>query len=63
LRRYRLTLGVDNIADVYPDRNNNPGDYRTNSCGNANCGIFPYSGITPFGFNGRFVYARMSAGL
>jgi iron complex outermembrane receptor protein len=63
LGRYRVTLGVDNIADIYPDRNNNPGDYRTNSCGNANCGIFPYSGITPFGFNGRFVYARMSTGL
>jgi iron complex outermembrane receptor protein len=63
LRQLRLTLGVDNLADVYPDRNNNPGDYTTNSCGNANCGIFPYSGITPFGFNGRFVYVRMSAGL
>jgi iron complex outermembrane receptor protein len=63
LRQLRVTLGIDNLADVYPDRNNNPGDYRTNSCGNANCGIFPYSGITPFGFNGRFVYARLSAGL
>ncbi|MFN2565614.1 MAG: TonB-dependent receptor domain-containing protein [Gemmatimonadaceae bacterium] len=62
-RQVRLTLGIDNLDDVYPDRNNNPGDYRTNSCGNANCGIFPYSGITPFGFNGRFVYVRMSAGL
>jgi iron complex outermembrane receptor protein len=63
LRQLRLTLGIDNLADVYPDRNNNPGNYLTNSCGNANCGIFPYSGITPFGFNGRFVYARLSAGL
>ncbi len=63
LRQLRLTVGVDNLADVYPDRNNNPGDFTTNSCGNANCGIFPYSGITPFGFNGRFVYVRMSAGL
>ena len=61
LRRYPLTLGVDNIADIYPDRNNNPGDYRTTNGGNANFGIFPYSGITPFGFNGRFVYARVSA--
>jgi iron complex outermembrane receptor protein len=63
LRQLRLTLGIDNLLDIYPDRNNNPGDYTTNSCGNANCGIFPYSGITPFGFNGRFVYVRMSAGL
>jgi iron complex outermembrane receptor protein len=63
LRRFRVTVGADNLADVYPDRNNNPGDYTTGNCGNANCGIFPYSGITPFGFNGRFVYARVSTGL
>jgi iron complex outermembrane receptor protein len=63
IRNLRLTMGIDNLADIYPDRNNNPGNYTTNSCGNANCGIFPYNGITPFGFNGRFVYARLSAGL
>ena len=63
LRRYRLTVGADNFADVYPDRNNNPGDYRTSNGGNANFGIFPYSGITPFGFNGRFIYVRLSAGI
>jgi iron complex outermembrane recepter protein len=62
-RGFRLTVGVDNLLDIYPDRNNNPGNYTTNSCGNANCGIFPYSGITPFGFNGRFVYARVATGL
>jgi iron complex outermembrane receptor protein len=64
LRRLRVSVGVDNLADVYPDRNNNPGNYITeSSSGNANFGIFPYSGITPFGFNGRFVYVRLSAGL
>jgi iron complex outermembrane receptor protein len=64
LRGLRLSVGVDNLADIYPDRNNNPGNYITESTGgNANFGIFPYSGITPFGFNGRFVYVRMSAGL
>ncbi len=63
-RGVRLSLGVDNLADIYPDRNNNPGNYITEATGgNANFGIFPYSGITPFGFNGRFVYVRMSAGL
>ena len=62
-RGLRLAAGIDNLADVYPDRNNNPGDYRTSNGGNANFGIFPYSGITPFGFNGRFVYVRVSAGL
>jgi iron complex outermembrane recepter protein len=64
LRRFRVTAGVDNLLDIYPDRNNNPGDYVTESTGgNANFGIFPYSGITPFGFNGRFVYVRVSTGL
>jgi iron complex outermembrane recepter protein len=63
-RGLRFTAGVDNVADIYPDRNNNPGNYITESTGgNANFGIFPYSGITPFGFNGRFVYVRLSAGL
>jgi iron complex outermembrane receptor protein len=64
LKRFRVTVGADNLADVYPDRNNNPGNYITESTGgNANFGIFPYSGITPFGFNGRFVYVRVSTGL
>jgi iron complex outermembrane receptor protein len=64
LRDLRLSVGIDNLADIYPDRNNNPGNYITEATGgNANFGIFPYSGITPFGFNGRFVYVRMSAGL
>jgi iron complex outermembrane recepter protein len=63
IRRFRLTAGVDNLADIYPDRNNNPGDYRTSNGGNANFGIFPYSGITPFGFNGRFVYLRLATAL
>ncbi len=47
----RLTLGADNLLDVYPD---------VNSAATNNGGIFPYSGISPFGFNGRYVYARVS---
>jgi hypothetical protein len=31
--------------------------------GNANFGIFPYSQFSPFGFNGRYVYARVTLGL
>ena len=59
-QRYTLTIGVDNVFDVYPDRNNNPGNPTTTNGGNANFGIFPYSGISPFGFNGRFVYTKVA---
>ncbi len=50
-RAVRLTLGADNLLDVYPD---------ANSATTNNGGIFPYSGISPFGFNGRYVYARVT---
>ncbi len=52
IRSFRFTLGANNITDVYPDEN---------IPANNNSGIFPYSatGPTPFGYNGRFVYARL----
>lgn len=63
-RMLTLMLGADNIWDVYPDRNNNDGPIATNpgatNGGNSNFGIFPYNGISPFGFNGRFAYVRVS---
>ena len=61
--RYSLTIGADNVFDVYPDRNLNPGDPATVNGGISNFGIFPYNGISPFGFNGRFIYTRLSLGL
>src|SRR6185436_14714822 len=33
LRRYTLTVGADNVFDVYPDRNLNPGDPSTGNGG------------------------------
>ncbi|HKN57712.1 MAG TPA: TonB-dependent receptor, partial [Gemmatimonadaceae bacterium] len=47
--RFGLTLGVNNIADVYPTEN---------IPANNNFGILPYTGFSPFGFNGRFMYVR-----
>ena len=61
--RYNVTVGADNVFDVYPDRNLNPGDPATANGGLSNFGIFPYNGISPFGFNGRFVYSKISVGL
>lgn len=54
-KRITLMLGADNIFDVYPDVNS-VGSATVG--GNANFGIFPYNGISPFGFNGRFAYVR-----
>ncbi|MEO7520486.1 MAG: TonB-dependent receptor, partial [Gemmatimonas sp.] len=51
LRRARVTIGADNVMDTYPDYN---------SAATNNNGIFPFSGISPFGFNGRFVYVRLN---
>ncbi|HVE77853.1 MAG TPA: TonB-dependent receptor [Gemmatimonadaceae bacterium] len=61
--RVTLTAGADNILDVYPDENSDRGNVATNYAGNANFGIFAYNGVSPFGFNGRFVYLRATIGL
>ena len=55
--------GADNVFDVYPDRNLNPGNPTTSNGGISNFGIFPYNGISPFGFNGRFIYFKLGFGL
>ena len=54
-----LAVGANNLFDVYPDRSpfgNRPaavgGQYPVNQY------YLPYSGFSPFGFNGRFLYAR-----
>jgi iron complex outermembrane receptor protein len=66
LGRASVSIGADNVFDVYPDRNNNNGNIATvatENGGTSNFGIFPYSGISPFGFNGRFIYTKISLGL
>ena len=55
----QLTLGVDNAFDVYPDRR--PYGLRPSGVGGsypATYQFLPYSNFSPFGFNGRFLYAR-----
>jgi len=56
-----LAIGADNVFDVYPDRS--PFGARPASVGGVypiNQYYLPYSGFSPFGFNGRFLYARAS---
>jgi iron complex outermembrane receptor protein len=60
--RASITAGADNLFDVYPDVNSDFGDPRTGRAGNATFGILPYNQVSPFGFNGRFVYTRVSVG-
>ena len=52
-RKYTFTAGADNLFDVYPQRG-------LSSVFFSNAGISPYPSGSPFGFNGRFVYGRLS---
>lgn len=47
----RFAVGVNNLFDVYPDRTLQP---------SSNFGIFQFSGLTPFGFDGRYIYSRLT---
>jgi len=49
--RVQLAVGVNNATDEYPDR--------TAASINTN-GALAFSNYSPFGFNGRFVYGRLS---
>ena len=52
-RNWRITAGVDNLTDSYPDK--------TTSANNLNVGgIYPYSIWSPAGFNGRYYYAKVA---
>ncbi len=49
-----VTAGADNLFNVYPDRT---------IAANSNGGIFLYSGLSPFGYDGAFYYLRFSVGM
>jgi iron complex outermembrane recepter protein len=56
-----FAVGANNVFDIYPDRS--PFGPRPASIGGvypANQEYIPYSIFSPFGFNGRFLYGRMS---
>ena len=57
LGQLTLSVGVDNIGDVYPDLNSIGS---ATVSGNSNFGILAYPGSSPFGFNGRYLYGRTS---
>ena len=56
-----FSVGVDNAFDIYPTRN--PFGPRPAAVGGqypVNQIYIPYSGFSPFGFNGRFIYGRFT---
>ena len=58
--RLELAIGANNLFDVYPTRS--PFGPRPASVGGvypANQEYIPFSIFSPFGFNGRFLYARV----
>jgi iron complex outermembrane recepter protein len=58
----KFSIGVRNLFDTYPDRPSSTvvvddaGD--TSKDFNDNFGTFPWAAASPFGYNGRYVYAR-----
>ena len=48
---WKLTAGLDNATNRYPDQVTSAGNLNNN-------GINPYSGFAPNGFNGRYYYAK-----
>jgi iron complex outermembrane receptor protein len=59
--RFEFAIGANNIFDVYPTRS--PFGPRPASVGGvypANQEYIPFSIFSPFGFNGRYIYGRMS---
>jgi iron complex outermembrane recepter protein len=57
----KLALGVRNLFDTYPDQPSSTVDTGLGGTAaefNNNFGTFPWAAASPFGYNGRFVYAR-----
>ena len=55
--RFSLTLGSNNLFDVYPDKYNNTANGFAGQASSYASGQIPYSrNSNQFGFNGRFVY-------
>ena len=55
VRGFTVAAGANNLFGVMPEQN-----FRSpTGADNSNAGIFPYNGISPFGFNGAFYYVRL----
>lgn len=60
-KQISVSVGANNLFDVYPDQNiRSVVSGGTAFNGSDNAGTFPYSSLSPFGFNGAFYYAKLS---
>lgn len=50
-----VSVGANNLFDVYPEASRNLVDEVTTFTN-----IFPYSGFSPYGFTGRYVYGKIA---
>lgn len=59
--KFGLTVGVNNLFDVYPDKiiASTPASVAAGTNGADNAGIFPYHYISPFGYTGRSMFAKL----
>lgn len=61
----RLSIGANNLFDVYPDENiaSTAATVAAGVNGSDNAGTQPYNAVSPFGFGGRSVFARLGISL
>ncbi|MBK0052679.1 TonB-dependent receptor [Stenotrophomonas sp. S39] len=59
-KNWVLSVGVNNLFDVYPDKNiaSTVESVAAGTNGSDNVGIFPYNYISPFGYSGKTYFAR-----
>lgn len=61
--RVTFAFGANNLFDIYPTvRPKGPRPTAVGGSYPIDAYYLPYSGFSPFGFNGRFLYGRFSAG-
>jgi iron complex outermembrane receptor protein len=56
-----MSVGVRNLFDTYPDQPSSLVDVGGGTAAkdyNNNGGVFPWAAASPFGYNGRYLYAR-----
>lgn len=56
-KKLTVAIGANNLFNIYPTKN--VASIPT-YLGNDNAGVFPYNGISPWGFNGTFWYSKIN---
>jgi iron complex outermembrane receptor protein len=60
-KQFTVSVGANNLFNIYPTENIRSKVVNGVAyTGSDNVGIFPYSGISPFGFNGTFYYTKIA---